>query len=55
MTLGIALPIMLSNVSTPRLEAIDTAVVGQISDPGCIARTVTLLRYYPVPLRSGPR
>lgn len=34
--LGIAVPIMLSNVSTPLLGAIDTAVVGQIPDPAHI-------------------
>lgn len=34
--LGIALPIMLSNVSTPLLGAVDTAVVGQIPDPAHI-------------------
>ncbi len=36
MVLGIALPIMLSNVSTPLLGAVDTAVVGQIPDPAYI-------------------
>jgi MATE family multidrug resistance protein len=34
--LAIALPIMLSNVSTPLLGAVDTAVVGQIPDPAYI-------------------
>lgn len=34
--LVIALPIMLSNVSTPLLGAVDTAVVGQIPDPSYI-------------------
>lgn len=34
--LAIALPIMLSNVSTPMLGAVDTAVVGQIPDPAYI-------------------
>ena len=34
--LGLALPIMLSNVSTPLLGAVDTAVVGQIPDPAYI-------------------
>lgn len=34
--LAIALPIMLSNVSTPLLGAVDTAVVGQIPDPAHI-------------------
>lgn len=36
MVLAIALPIMLSNVSTPLLGAVDTAVVGQIPDPAYI-------------------
>ena len=34
--LAIALPIMLSNVSTPLLGVVDTAVVGQIPDPAYI-------------------
>ena len=34
--LTLALPIMLSNVSTPLLGAVDTAVVGQIPDPAYI-------------------
>ncbi len=34
--LAIAMPIMLSNVSTPLLGAVDTAVVGQIPDPAYI-------------------
>lgn len=34
--LAIALPIMLSNVSTPLLGAVDTAVVGRIADPAYI-------------------
>jgi len=34
--LALALPIMLSNVSTPLLGAVDTAVVGQIPDPAYI-------------------
>lgn len=34
--LRIALPIMLSNVSTPLIGAVDTAVVGQIPDPAHI-------------------
>jgi MATE family multidrug resistance protein len=34
--LAIALPIMLSNVSTPLLGVVDTAVVGQIPDPAHI-------------------
>ena len=34
--LAIALPIMLSNVSTPLLGAVDTAVVGQIPEPAYI-------------------
>ncbi len=34
--LAIALPIMLSNVSTPLLGVVDTAVVGQIADPAYI-------------------
>ena len=34
--LAIALPIMLSNVSTPLLGAVDTAVVGRIPDPAYI-------------------
>ncbi len=34
--LGIAVPIMLSNVSTPLLGAVDTAVVGQIPGPAHI-------------------
>ncbi|MBN8248185.1 MAG: L-rhamnose isomerase [Verrucomicrobia bacterium] len=34
--LAIAVPIMLSNVSTPLLGAVDTAVVGQIPDPAHI-------------------
>lgn len=36
MILGIAVPIMLSNVSTPLLGVVDTAVVGQIPDPAHI-------------------
>jgi len=36
MILGIAVPIMLSNVSTPLLGIVDTAVVGQIPDPAHI-------------------
>ncbi|HJL20091.1 MAG TPA: MATE family efflux transporter, partial [Sandaracinaceae bacterium LLY-WYZ-13_1] len=34
--LGIAVPIMISNVSTPLLGVVDTAVVGQIPDPAYI-------------------
>ncbi|MEO6625461.1 MAG: MATE family efflux transporter [Burkholderiaceae bacterium] len=34
--LALALPMMLSNVSTPLLGAVDTAVVGQIPDPAYI-------------------
>ena len=34
--LTIAMPIMVSNVSTPLLGAVDTAVVGQIPDPAYI-------------------
>ncbi len=34
--LAIALPVMLSNVSTPLLGVVDTAVVGQIADPAYI-------------------
>ena len=34
--LALALPIMLSNVSTPLLGAVDTAVVGQLPDPAYI-------------------
>ena len=34
--LAIALPIMLSNVSTPLLGVVDTAVVGQLPDPAYI-------------------
>ena len=34
--LAIALPIMLSNVSTPLLGVVDTAVVGRIPDPAYI-------------------
>jgi len=34
--LAIAMPIMVSNVSTPLLGAVDTAVVGQIPDPAYI-------------------
>lgn len=34
--LALAMPIMLSNVSTPLLGAVDTAVVGQIPDPAYI-------------------
>ncbi len=34
--LAVAMPIMVSNVSTPLLGAVDTAVVGQIPDPAYI-------------------
>ncbi len=34
--LAIALPVMLSNVSTPLLGAVDTAVIGRIPDPAYI-------------------
>lgn len=34
--LAIALPVMLSNLSTPLVGAVDTAVVGQIADPAYI-------------------
>lgn len=34
--LAIALPVMLSNMSTPLIGVVDTAVVGQISDPAYI-------------------
>jgi multidrug resistance protein, MATE family len=34
--LGIAVPVMLSNVSTPLLGVVDTAVVGRIPDPAYI-------------------
>lgn len=34
--LGIAIPVMISNVSTPLLGVVDTAVVGQIPDPAYI-------------------
>ena len=35
--LAIALPVMLSNISTPLIGVVDTAVVGQIPDPSYVA------------------
>jgi MATE family multidrug resistance protein len=34
--LAIALPVMLSNISTPLIGVVDTAVVGQIPDPAYV-------------------
>lgn len=48
--LAITLPIMLSNVSTPLLGMVDTALY--VND---VARTLTLLLYYPALLGSVGR